>query len=706
MERADAVMRDIIEMMFLEISASLVMGNIVPLVTASVFEAKDPIDLSPAISAPELDEALTRQIDARMMPITERAYHSGAIDAIIHLPVADAAYGNDPAAHVLSRVLNPLSEEHLANSQRAYARVSAGVSAKIQATLQEGFSKGEGAVKLANRVRMAGVDSLAQATAIARTQVVQASNAGSMAQARIFGNYVPVVKEWLNTKDRRTRLSHIRAGGQEVPLDDKFNLGGHRLDFPGDPTGPASEVINCRCTVLFNEPPLDQVLPPTEPRLASPIPDVSDLEPLDVEMADVDALLRNYADSVFQPSRLDSFTLRQLNIDSPEQLADAMRAGESLEDLLARGGFTPADAPIMVRNLAHGITIEGERLRNLNILHPDIREFFSDLWNRQRNGPLSLQVGDWPGFERWLIDQIGDGELNVNTLRGGARYFGFQIDDDVVTDLWTKQLRMVGGHSRDLVPDREDLAAGFRRFNTWEEEDEWYDRFFGDSYLDDMTATQRRGLKTFISNGTGKGSGWVNDMLRFGWSDDQFNAEIEAFGGRAAKLTASAKDARKTAQIMQTIEDLPSSVLPEDTMLYRGVGRVHGGNNGSEELFNAIDAYRERHGSLVGMEFSDKGYQSTSLNPDWSLQVFSQNRDATFDQTPSEQTGSALLLQIRGQTGDRAMPIWRAGGNREEREILLPKCSTFKVLSEDVVGVSGRYVTRLTVELIQGTCPP
>jgi len=56
-----------------------------------------------------------------------------------------------------------------------------------------------------------------------------------------------VVKEkvWISTRDNLTRDSHRKMDGEHVPLKQKYSNG---LMYPGDWTGRAEEIINCRCT--------------------------------------------------------------------------------------------------------------------------------------------------------------------------------------------------------------------------------------------------------------------------------------------------------------------------------------------------------------------------------------------------------------------------------------------------------------------------
>ena len=56
-----------------------------------------------------------------------------------------------------------------------------------------------------------------------------------------------VVKSWDAALDGRTRESHARVDGEIRELDEKFSNG---LKYPGDSSGGAAEVVNCRCALL------------------------------------------------------------------------------------------------------------------------------------------------------------------------------------------------------------------------------------------------------------------------------------------------------------------------------------------------------------------------------------------------------------------------------------------------------------------------
>ncbi len=57
-------------------------------------------------------------------------------------------------------------------------------------------------------------------------------------------------KEYLAVQDDRTRDAHAEADGQIVGIDESFIVDGEELQYPGDPSGDAGNVINCRCSIL------------------------------------------------------------------------------------------------------------------------------------------------------------------------------------------------------------------------------------------------------------------------------------------------------------------------------------------------------------------------------------------------------------------------------------------------------------------------
>lgn len=87
---------------------------------------------------------------------------------------------------------------------------------------------------------------------IARTETMAALNESqveAMRQAVDGGVDVStIVKVWKSASDNRVRHSHQAMHGQEVGLNSKFvTPSGVAMEYPGDPSAPANEIINCRC---------------------------------------------------------------------------------------------------------------------------------------------------------------------------------------------------------------------------------------------------------------------------------------------------------------------------------------------------------------------------------------------------------------------------------------------------------------------------
>ena len=124
---------------------------------------------------------------------------------------------------------------------------------RLKIELQRAFNNGDGIEVVArNIVRSgSGIADVKRARVIARTEIISASNKGSLEGARDTG--IPLRKEWLATMDDRTRDAHLGADGQKVLLDESFIVDGESMQFPGDFTlgASAGNVINCRCSQIY-----------------------------------------------------------------------------------------------------------------------------------------------------------------------------------------------------------------------------------------------------------------------------------------------------------------------------------------------------------------------------------------------------------------------------------------------------------------------
>ena len=87
----------------------------------------------------------------------------------------------------------------------------------------------------------------ARSLVIARTESTTAANFGINMGAE--SSDYEVQKFWINTKDKRTRRSHLLMTKDRIALNQPFIVGGIEMMYPGEVGAPAAEVVNCRCVM-------------------------------------------------------------------------------------------------------------------------------------------------------------------------------------------------------------------------------------------------------------------------------------------------------------------------------------------------------------------------------------------------------------------------------------------------------------------------
>ena len=121
---------------------------------------------------------------------------------------------------------------------------------QVIAAVARGFEEGLGQAGVAGFVMdLVPQFSRQRASVIARTETHGAANYGALGAAKETG--LDLRKIWIAAEDERTREAHAEADGQTVDIDGMFDIGGAALAYPGDPSGPADQVINCRCTIGY-----------------------------------------------------------------------------------------------------------------------------------------------------------------------------------------------------------------------------------------------------------------------------------------------------------------------------------------------------------------------------------------------------------------------------------------------------------------------
>ena len=124
------------------------------------------------------------------------------------------------------------------------------ITNSVNQGLEDGLGEAEIAALITAEVKkQAGVISSFRAKTIARTESHSAAMTSNQVAAQSTG--LDLKKQWVSSRGERTRPDHREANGQVVGMDENFIVGGEPLFIPGDPSGSAAQIINCRCVQTY-----------------------------------------------------------------------------------------------------------------------------------------------------------------------------------------------------------------------------------------------------------------------------------------------------------------------------------------------------------------------------------------------------------------------------------------------------------------------
>jgi HK97 family phage portal protein len=141
----------------------------------------------------------------------------------------------------------------------SFDRISKTTTEKIMSTIEGGMKESLSIGEIASKIQEVAKVSAGRAMTIARTETLIANSIGEAAAMQDAAQVIPnLVKVWINANDERVRgnpgglypeseADHWSIMGEIVSHDEKYSNG---LSYPRDTSGPANEIINCRCSQL------------------------------------------------------------------------------------------------------------------------------------------------------------------------------------------------------------------------------------------------------------------------------------------------------------------------------------------------------------------------------------------------------------------------------------------------------------------------
>jgi len=136
--------------------------------------------------------------------------------------------------------------------QDYWRQIQTTTSEVLTDVLKQGIEEGQSGSRLTRWLRnILGETQRVRAKAIARTETTAAYNSGHQSvMTTLAGDTTFEGKRWLAILDNDVRASHESLNGVVVPGDGNFNVGGSSAPYPGHPSLPASQRINCRCVIV------------------------------------------------------------------------------------------------------------------------------------------------------------------------------------------------------------------------------------------------------------------------------------------------------------------------------------------------------------------------------------------------------------------------------------------------------------------------
>jgi len=123
----------------------------------------------------------------------------------------------------------------------------------VQNIIAEGIKDNLSSKEIAKFIKEKAGISRSRAELISRTEVHSSANWASIESTQSISDELNIEfeKVWNTTEDERTRSSHRMADGQKVDMNESFLVNDEKLMYPGDSSGSASNVINCRCFLTY-----------------------------------------------------------------------------------------------------------------------------------------------------------------------------------------------------------------------------------------------------------------------------------------------------------------------------------------------------------------------------------------------------------------------------------------------------------------------
>ncbi|MGA3315258.1 MAG: hypothetical protein ABSC64_02330 [Candidatus Korobacteraceae bacterium] len=192
--------------------------------------------------------------DDEWAPIPEFNFFEKEPEMIIKTWLGDVEY---KATADASDQWESAVDSYLAGADNRLSGVSDTTWASIQSDIQAGTANGDDIKTIAASVESNLTDSWAnRGETIARTETCAACNYSSLLTAQTSAPNMNKIWmcSFMNSREAHMDADSDYGTGSGIPLDEPFEVGDDELDYPGDPDGSADNIINCMCSIGYENP--------------------------------------------------------------------------------------------------------------------------------------------------------------------------------------------------------------------------------------------------------------------------------------------------------------------------------------------------------------------------------------------------------------------------------------------------------------------
>lgn len=203
------------------------------------------------------DDAALATTAQDLVDLADRAVDTDELRRVLHglgVALVDESARGDAAIPTKAATLNPddvavglskFLDQHTTNRATS---MTTWTRQRVRGVVERGLAAGDSKDAIAESVGR-WLKSEGRARTIAATEVTAARNSAANYAASVDPR--PMWKFWDATLDGHVRDSHQQAHGQQRLDFEPFSVGGYAMFYPGDPSAPGAETVNCRCRLVF-----------------------------------------------------------------------------------------------------------------------------------------------------------------------------------------------------------------------------------------------------------------------------------------------------------------------------------------------------------------------------------------------------------------------------------------------------------------------